>query len=277
MPKTEPETEELINRLDEIGEQISIETENEFNNKKKLENLTERLERNAKEIENHMENNEAITHDRKVEEMLNDLRGDIKSVENRLEEVDNTRQTIKSTQSQIENIRDALASVVEEGLDTKIVKEFQKRREELDRSLLWWKAWSILSIFLLFLSTAYVYSDIDQADTVSNITISKVLLIFPVLVAVWFSFHQYNKHKMLIEQYEFKTSMADSLMGFREILRQDFPDDKQERVGEFVIDSVNKIYMNPENSMGGSNSSNDGEEVPKSNTDILRIIRNLNK
>lgn len=273
MPEPQEEsTTELVRRLDDIEAELKNNIDTELSSARDIKNQVERLEETAMELETLLDNNENLYNDRKAEELLDSLRADIKSLDNKRDNLHTSRQKVESVQSKINNIRDALASVVEEELDSKIVKEFQSRRNELNTSLFWWKIWTGLSIGILFLTSGYIYWDISPSDTTGTIAISKILLLLPVLVFVWFSINQYNKHKILIEQYEFKTSMADSLMGFREVLRQDFPDDKQERVGEFVIDSVNTIYENPTNEIDDESTGIDDSNIPKSNADMIRKL-----
>ncbi len=241
-----------------------------------FKNSLERIEDLVIDFEDHLNHQESINHDRRVEEMLNTLRGDVKSSQDDLENISQSWHKVESTQAQVRSIREALASVVEGGLDTKIVAEFKNRKQELEKSLRWWKFWTIASVLTLFGSSWYIYSDISDSDPTSTVIFSKALLIFPVLVVVWFSFHQYNRHKILIEQYEFKTSMADSLMGFREILKQDFSDEDQKQVGQFVIDSVDRMYSEPGTNSSATNQQNRGQNqgMPQSNIDLLQKLVN---
>jgi hypothetical protein len=160
-----------------------------------------------------------------------------------------------------------VASVVEGGLDSKIVKEFENRKENLEDSLKWWKIWTVCSVILMFISSGFLYIDISNTADVSLATLSKTSLLVPVLIVVWFSFGQYKTHKQLIEQYEFKMSMADSLMGFREILKEDFAEEEQERVGEFVIEAVDRMYSAP--------VATTGEESQMPNQANLGLLQSL--
>lgn len=270
MPKSQPDTPELIDSLDKIEEEISSNINSEVKNEEVIERQATRLQELANGLERRMENVETLRESEEVEKLVRQISDDTRRIVSQIEEVNETRKDLESMLSRIRNIREALASVVEEELDTKIIAEFQNRREELSKSLRWWKFWTGLSVLALILSSSYIYIDINPGATSTSVAFSKILLLLPVLVSVWFSFHQYNTHKRLIEQYEFKTSMADSLMGFREILRQDFSEDQQERVGEFVIASVNKIYSNPDTDLSASGSE---RELPKSNFDIIRQLK----
>lgn len=49
-----------------------------------------------------------------------------------------------------------------------------------------------------------------------------------------------------MEEYEFRARMALSLEGFREILRDERVSDDSEIVAEFVRDTMERIYLNPQ-------------------------------
>ena len=66
-----------------------------------------------------------------------------------------------------------------------------------------------------------------------------------------------------MEEYEFKANIALSLLGFREVLREEIPEEEQEKVGEFVIQTLDKIYQNPmaKNSDQSAENSNSQDNM----------------
>lgn len=271
MTTEESETRELNRRLEELQNQISENIDAESENLRDLKSSANRLGELTFDLSTQLEENENLQHERATQDLIDDIQGEIVALEDKINEVEHSRGNIKSMNRKLENIRTAVASVVEEGLDSKIVREFGNRKEKLESALLWWKIWTGISVLIMFAATIYLYLDISSSTNVASATISKVTLLGPVLIVVWFSFNQYNRHKTLIEQYEFKMSMADSLMGFREILKEDFSDDEQDLVGEFVIESVDRMYSDPSNS-GDTNTS----DTPQASLGILQALRGGN-
>lgn len=271
MSTEESETRELNRRLEELQNQISKNIDSESENLNSLRLSTDRLEDQFFELRNHLEEHEDLNHERSVDELINEIQGDIVALDDKISEVEHSRGNLQGMNRKLENIRSAVASVVEEGLDSKITREFGNRKSKLESALFWWKIWTAISVLVMFICTIYLYMDISGSTSITSATVSKVTLLGPVLIVVWFSFNQYNKHKQLIEQYEFKMSMADSLMGFREILKEDFPDDEQDRVGEFVIESVDRMYSDPSNLSDVNNSA-----PTQPNVRILQALRGGN-
>lgn len=81
-----------------------------------------------------------------------------------------------------------------------------------------------------------------------------------------------------MHEYEFKSNMALSLMGFREVLQEDIPDDEQSKVGEFVIETMDKIYSNPQQNIdqnGQEGQDANQNPVPGGQAALAQAIKKL--
>lgn len=178
--------------------------------------------------------------------------------EDTLEKTKDLQQQTKQIHEETQSLKKTASNLIKREAGASIGSEFAERRNELENSLLWWKGGALASIIMLLIASTIIYQDISSTTVQGFTVVSKVALLLPISVAVWFTASHYGQQRKLMEEYEFKANIALSLMGFREILREELPEEERERTGDFVVDTMEKIYSDPiakaydsENQQGG--------------------------
>lgn len=195
-----------------------------------------------------------------------DISSKVSHLDRREDELSSLIKEFKSEKEEIRDARDELQELEEEASDLiresvsgTLGKEFQDRKRDLESNLRYWKYASVGSIIILLAASYLLYLDISM-ETATPATVSKVLLLLPSSIFVWFSVTNYSRTKKLMHEYEFKKNIAVSLPGFRERLQQLLPDDKQEEVADIMVETLDKIYSNPQQNI--SNNGGNNEQTP---------------
>lgn len=254
MADSEEDLELLVNKLDSIEQSLEDENFHDAENIGYIEQSLENLGKSYENLSNKLRADEGYN-ELAFDTAIDNIVSELQELEHNVGDLEMQVEEHNALKSEVAEIRNTVGSLVESQLDQKIASEFQDRKEQLTSNLIWWKAWSGISIILLLVGSSLVYLDIRGQTSADIVTLSKITLLLPLFAVVWISIDQYRQQRRLIEQYKFKISIADSLMGFREILKTDFPEGDQDQVGEFIIDSVNKMYDGPY-----TESANQGDE-----------------
>ncbi|SEJ36761.1 AAA family ATPase [Halohasta litchfieldiae] len=257
----------------------------------------EQLEQERQEIINNETNDDNINKvreiDRKIENINYELHGSrssnysLRTHKNKLEnqeqefihklnKLDEKQDEILSKEEKIRQLEETARGLIKRTTSASLGKQFSERKDQLEQNLEYWKYASIGSILVLLLFAGFIYYDISTSTTTTiDTNIAKVFLILSVSVAVWFTVSNYRRQKILMEEYEFRARMALSLDGYREILRDEQISEDSEIVAEFVRDTMDKIYLNPqENALnldeGGDDSLIDRQRPSRSILPWLR-------
>lgn len=262
--------DEEIGHLQEELTDIKSQIRNSSDPPKELE---EKLAEVANEIERYEEERKkamsVITgtslrpSEAKAERLVDELSEEKKELSERLGEIEESQERLKELEKNA-------SALLDKSTGTALGKQFADRKSELESNLKIWAAASVSSILVLIASAAYVFREIESVSGGVSINLAKVALLLPVSVAVWFSVSNYSRQKKLMEEYEFKSRMALSIGGFREVLNKESTDDRL--VSLFIISTMEKIFSNPQKNI----TENDGseEESPTSNqTALLEMIR----
>ncbi len=255
---------ELEEQSNEIGKKIDHLTDLERDIEESKKELTEELARYEGQIDEMQERTKDLQDkvDDRIEE-YNTASDDYTQLAERLEE------NIQKS----EELLETASNLVQREAGSSIGVDFSERKKELESSLRWWKAGSAISIIMLIISAFLIYQDISStALSQGYASLSKVLLLLPISVAVWFTSSNYNQQKKLMEEYEFKSNIALSLMGFREVLREELPEDERDKIGQFVIDTMEKIYSDPIETINSAEQNEDNGELTQNS--IASLLNN---
>ncbi|MGB9934090.1 hypothetical protein [Haloarcula amylolytica] len=290
------ELEELRARKDRIVTQLN-DVESDINNADADDHGN--LIRQKRELEEELTNiNEAITANEEqisrlrgddetendlsdvVEEadsLITQLEGEYENVQHKIELINERIEQIDDKQEDLDELEDTARGLLERSTSAALGKQFADRKSELEENLGYWKAASALSIGILLTSAVVLYFNIinSGANPLSNV--SKIALILPISVAVWFSVSNYNRQKRLMEEYEFKARMALSLTGFREVLEEETGEENNEMIVEFIIDTMDKIYSNPQENIQDEAANNQDTPLTNGQTPLVEVIRKLGK
>lgn len=251
----------------EVGENEKTER-NITTQNSEIELLKDRLE----SLEDRFEQEETI-----YQEKLNKLDDLRESVEYNLDKFQKERENIGEVEDKLNNLEDQASNLLKETVSGTLAEEFEKRRDELEDTLKWWKYSAVGSIIILIGAALLIYSDISNSTGNTSVTFSKIAILLPISVAVWFTVANYRSQKRLMREYEFKMNMAKTMPGFRERLEDLLPEENQELVADAVLQTMEKIYTNPVNNTVDSEDK-DSKMVPgNSDGTVGTLLRNWNK
>lgn len=211
------------------------------------------------------------------ESLLDSLREYEEKIDSKLEVIEDQEGNIAEHQEELDRLLETASNLVKGQAGASIGRQFEERKEELEKGLFWWKIASVLSITSLVIFSIYIYRDLASGSIEGVTSLSTVSLVLPISVAVWFSVSQFNQQKRLMQEYEFKSNMALSLMGFREVLKEDIPEDEQAEVGKFVISTMDKIYSNPQENTKDMADNTQDDPLTAGQKPLVEFIRRMNQ
>ena len=210
---------------------------------------------------------------RKAESVLDEVQNEYEKIEEKRERFENSLDQIDETQNDIENLEETAKGLIERTTSAALGEQFAERKSELESNLIYWKYGSVSSIGLLLISSAIIYIDIISSGSTLITNLSKIALILPISVAVWFTVSNYSRQKRLMEEYEFKARVALSLSGFREVLNKETPEEDDEIVAEFVVKTMDKIYSNPQQNI--NDESNEDSPLTIGQKPLVEVIKKI--
>ncbi|QGA79993.1 hypothetical protein [Candidatus Nanohalobium constans] len=185
--------------------------------------------------------NDEEDYDESIDSLLQVLSTKEKRVSEKIREIERKKEDIDELEKKANRLLETSSNLVEGQASEEIGSIFNERKKDLRISVFTWLGASILSISALIVFSWHLYNQIDSMAT-GTIFIAKIALLIPVSVAVWFSVSNHSKQKKIMQEYEFKSNIALSMMAYREVLKEDLPDEK---AGEFVKDAMDRIHENP--------------------------------
>jgi membrane protein implicated in regulation of membrane protease activity len=143
-------------------------------------------------------------------------------------------------------------SLTELGLisNEKLSNSFDKIRKDLkddNKKWFWWLFGT--SVFLILAFAGIVFWQVCVGDTIFEISfLIKLALTSPIIFFEVFVSKQYARIQRLVEEYEFKSSVARSLETYKEVIIGIFPDmegDECKKKLDFILGVIDKIYSSP--------------------------------
>lgn len=285
----ESQTEFLLEEdIENIPENLSSEeitTMTEFLEKYKQADSTDtdelsELSRQVDKLQSRLGAEKARREEREenVEELVSELRQQREELQDRISRADELEEDISATKEEIDRLREDTSQLVKERVGEALGEEFEKQSEKLEQSMTFWMRTSWVTIVILLATSALIYIDITTGGQ-SNVTVlSKIALLIPISVAVWFSVSNYSRQRKMMQEYEFKSNIAASLRPFKEMVDDNSED---ELVAEFIVETVNKVYSDPLQNIGEANGETQGNQTPvtpgQSSTSLIQALRNLDK
>ncbi len=201
---------------------------------------------------------------------INEFYATIDTLKEELSEADErTKELINKNEELEKKVNDLIGSAVGGALG----KTFGERKFELRESEIFWKRATFVSIFILFLAAGAVFYELFTGVNETTVLLSKISLLVPASVAVWFTSSNYNRERKLLEEYAFKSTMALSLDSYRKVLNEELGDGEREIISEFLVSSMQKIYSSPLENIANHSSKDDEIEISM----LDRIVKIFNK
>ncbi len=180
-----------------------------------------------------------------------------------------TKELINKNEELEERVDDLIGSAVGGALG----KTFGERKSELRESEIFWKRATFASIIILFIAAGAVFYELFTGVNETTVLLSKISLLVPASVAVWFTSSNYNRERKLLEEYAFKSTMALSLDSYRRVLNEELGDGERNIISEFLVSSMQKIYSSPLENIANHSSKDDEIEISM----LDRIVKIFSK
>ncbi|HAT74053.1 MAG TPA: hypothetical protein DCS08_03540 [Candidatus Moranbacteria bacterium] len=132
----------------------------------------------------------------------------------------------------------------------KLSNSFDNVKKELKNSNKKWFGWLLgTSILLLASVVLIVFWQTKQGDSIFEISfLVKIALTFPIIFFEFFVNREYSRSQRLIEEYEFKSSVARSLEAYKEIVVGLFDEkegDEFKKKLDFILEAIGGLYSSP--------------------------------
>ncbi|TKX80267.1 hypothetical protein [Halorubrum sp. SD626R] len=263
--QSETKIQELTNKKEELERQLN-ENPDDDDLKSEVETAIRQMDQLLEERE------QAITERNKESRSLREQTEELKEeYQSELGKIKEKRKNAEEIEERLSNLEDTASDLLDRTTSSALGEQFAERKKELETPLRGWKIASALSIFLLLGASWIIYTDIGSSTGGITSNITKIGLLLPISVAVWFCVSNYTRQKRLIEEYEFKARMAISLVGFREALDNELDGNSDELIAEFMINTMENIYTNPQDNI---NSDEENPDPQSTQTALLELIRN---
>ncbi len=163
----------------------------------------------------------------------------------------------------------------------KLSNSFDKVKIDLKKDNKNWFYWLLgTSIALVISVIVIVIWQVKQGDTIFEISfLVKLALTSPIIFFEFFVNREYTRSQRLIEEYEFKASIARSLEAYKEIIEglfDDQPGDDYKKKLNFILDSIGQLYSSPMKNIKENELNNKTDKKAMSMlTDIKEIVSDV--
>ena len=247
------------------------------------ESITQSIRTQKQEIDQTKTNVDSIKTE--LEEQKETLLSDQEDFEKFRKSFEETQNITKELQTETET---QLGLVSAE----KLANSFNDEAEKLKTSTADWFSrvkWTTAILALTVVGIAWW--QLSTSETIFELSfLIRATLTTPLIWFLYFSAHNYNEEKSLLDNYLFKAAVARSFEAYRQLLRSQFEDyegadgeesnkltDVQEREIEFILATIKGIYSSPIPERGR-------EKITKKNLgpldevlSIVERIKNLQK
>ncbi len=235
-----------------------------------------KMEALISDIKTHEEEIEAIPEKKEELESLvqeaSDLKAGIEEQKSTLEEAQKSIDTLKTKTEELQRLSlDQLGIISNE----KLSNSFDKVTNDLKTENKKWFRWLLgTSVALTAAIIAIVIWQTIVGDTIFEISfLVKIALTSPIIFFEFFINREYSRSQRLIEEYEFKSSIARSLEAYKEIIENlfaDQPGEEYKKKLDFILDSIGQLYSSPM-----KNIRDNGTNDSKTEKIVLRVLTDL--
>lgn len=271
MDQISTDAQGVLSDVEELRSQMRSEVQ-EFEgfletNHNEISNRRDKLENLADETDSmHQQVTEKIDRIEDLEERLSED----------VDEADAIRSTLNSLLDRAESLQNDVDDLLSGAISGALGNRFEDRKIELRRSSKFWAGMTILAVTVLIVAAWIIFQDIVGRADLGYTTLSKLALLLPVSVAVWFTARNYGRERKLLEEYAFKTSISLSLDGFREVLEKQISEQDATTIGDFLTTSMAQIYTNPLFNLAKAEKVEESEDVTNIETmkEVWESLRN---
>lgn len=240
-------------------------------------------------------------------ENLADINSIKETIENFNKDIETYKETINSTEElsshtindnnskfaeQLKNIKTLESNIKDlltKATGISLFQSFENRKDKL-----WWsKAFWFLSIIgmmiLTYLWTLWLSSPTiinggqavagEVPNSINTLFYIKLSLVFPIAYLFVFCTKQYTLERKLEEEYAFKSNISLSLEPYREFIEGFIDmekDGEKEKYTQFIIDSLEKIFISPTDNLINSKTENPEDEKSIGSLESsIKLIKDL--
>ncbi|WP_157884871.1 hypothetical protein [Halorubrum aethiopicum] len=255
------ETHEKINSIhDDISEQQD-EIDRIVSSAKESQGSLEEIENKASNTSQDIKKEADTINDRyekvlKKTEQMNDYEDRLDS---NLSEIEDRSEQLSQQKSSLDDIEDRIDTLLSGAIAASLDRNFTERKEELENSATRWARLTFGAIIALIAGAIVIFWSLLESTSLGIGTVSRVTLLIPLLVGVWFTSKNYSRKRRLMEEYAFKSTMAQTLEPSRKVLEsQQSLDETDAQLAEFMLVSMGQMFTNPSDIVeNGSTTTND--------------------
>lgn len=235
----------------------------------KMESLITNIESHEKEIDAIPEKKEEL--EALVQE-ASELKDSITAQQTVIQETQIVIESLKTKTEELQKLSlDQLGVISNE----KLSNSFDKVTGDLkdcNEKWFWWLLGT--SIALIVSVLVIVIWQTEVGDTIFEISfLVKIALTSPIIFFEFFINREYSRSQRLIEEYEFKASIARSLEAYKEIIENlfsDQPGEEYKKKLDFILESIGQLYSSPmKNIRDNECSGNKTEKI------VLKVLSDL--
>ncbi|MBU0611910.1 hypothetical protein KKB58_00540 [Patescibacteria group bacterium] len=293
-------SEEVLKSIQDKQEKIKQTTENIEANNTKITSIKEDIEKrheNIKTINTNIteykaaaEQNEAAIKtffseiDEYEKEIKNGLEKITETIKTSKEKMDsNIKQHAEKTEdilNQNKTLQDQILDILGKSIGTNLYLSFKEKAKWMKYQAVFWLILLGLSIWFLSSTGAHIFQELKpffENGKITDLTLTfylRLTLIFPAIYAVYFCAHQFQVTSKLLEEYDFKSSVAVALHHFKELVEKSKENDKTQ---SFLTESIHKIFESPTEKVFGKKAKekdieNKAKDIVSSVVDIAGQI-----
>lgn len=243
--------EEFLENLEEINNEATTTSQNIKNEAETINENYEKVLKKTEQINNYEDR-----------------------LDNNLDEIERRSGQLDQQQEDINQIEERIDTLLNGAIAASLDRNFTERKDELERAAKIWAGTTFVAIIALILGAFFIFENVTQSGGFGAGTISRVTLLIPLLVGVWFTSKNYSRKRRLMEEYAFKSTMAQTLEPSRKVLesQQSF-DETDAQLAEFMLVSMGQMFTNPSEIVeNGSNTTEDDATNIETVMDLAKKI-----
>ena len=182
---------------------------------------------------------------------------DAEKVKENLANSDNNLKIMSELKNDADALLEELQKTYHIAINTGLAGSFDERRHQIETTFV--KKWSTrfgLSLGLLGVGAiAILCLSIVDNFSIGRTVFFRLSLLSPLIFYTGYAAVQYSHERRLLEKYAFKAVVAGSLESYTTLIKDVFGKTNDEKLLKFVINSMEAIYSEPHEVVGGRSLS----------------------
>jgi hypothetical protein len=160
-------------------------------------------------------------------------------------EIEEHKKTVEKYKLESEEFKKSIVETLNFVTASSLTSSFIERRETIKKSTNFWLWGTIISTLLLGGAVIYIYYlQVNSTEAQNWHAWYRYLFTSPLIYLVYISSKNHELERDLQEKYAFKAVLSTSLESYIKLLKDKFPDDKDQLLS-LTLDTIGKIYKEP--------------------------------